>query len=102
MWYDRGIVAIASGRVADSAGLLAQSNPSAAAFEGVVILAAVVAVMMVVLFMALQVRKRWTRRDSVVEPPFSLDAIRRMRDRGELSEGEYDSLRRRIIERAAQ
>lgn len=82
--------------------LIAQQDPTAAAFTGIAILGGVVAALIVLLLIVNQIRKRLVRGESANEPPFTLDSIRHMRDRGDLSEGEYEVLRQRIIDQASR
>jgi uncharacterized membrane protein len=50
-------------------------------------------------FLAMAVR-RWVRSDPADETPFTLQDLREMRDRGELTPAEYEALRAEMIGKA--
>lgn len=90
-----------SGSMVISGGLMrAPSGGRAEAFEalwwmgGLILGLSVV----VVLLAYLRRRLRATARASADSPPFTLDQLRQMRERGDLTDGEYQALRDRIFQ----
>ncbi|MFZ2875394.1 MAG: SHOCT domain-containing protein [Phycisphaerales bacterium] len=69
----------------------------------VLAIAALIAAVMLLGLIIMVMRKRLLARDSTADAGRSfMEDIRRMRDRGEISQEEFDATRRRIIERARQ
>ena len=80
----------------------AKAGAKEAAFGLTIWLAGLVLALLVVVVVLAYARKRFLRMDSSDPSGFSIEDIRRMRDRGELSEGEYRALRRRFTGPAVQ
>lgn len=69
----------------------------------VLAIAALIAAVMLLGLMIMVMRKRLLARESAADAGRSfMEDLRRMRDRGEITQEEFDATRRRIIERARQ
>lgn len=67
----------------------------------VLAIAALIAAVMLLGLIIMVMRKRLLARDNAADAGRSfMEDLRRMRDRGEITQDEFDSTRRRIIERA--
>lgn len=68
-----------------------------AAAETMIWLGAGMALFLFAVIAGAYVRRRFARSGEEVPSTFTLDGIRRLRDRGELTAPEYETLRQRII-----
>ncbi|MCE7972967.1 MAG: SHOCT domain-containing protein [Leptolyngbya sp. PLA1] len=76
---------------------------SARSTQLVVAIAALIAAVMLLGLIIMIMRKRLLARDAGADAGRSfMEDLRRMRDRGEITQEEFDATRRRIIERAKQ
>jgi len=79
-------------------GCLGQALDTSSAWAGLAWLGGVVLVCGLALVLAGYLRRRSAARHGRRPPPFSLEQLRHLRERGELSEEEYRSLRQRILD----
>ena len=77
---------------------LAQSTDQAAAFEGLLWLAGLVFALMLAAVVLAYVRKRLRASEPDQTHGFTLDRLRHMRDRGDLTTAEYEALRQKALE----
>ena len=73
--------------------MLAQGNGEAAAMGGFVWIAAIALAVVVAVALTWRLRKSTTRPTEAGDVPFSLHEIRRLRDQGDLTIPEYETLR---------
>ncbi len=77
--------------------------PEARTTSLVLAVAALIAAVLLLGLIIMVFRKRLLARDNAADAGRSfMEDLRRMRDRGEISQDEFDATRRRIIERARQ
>jgi hypothetical protein len=78
--------------------LSGRSAEPAVAFEALFWLGGLVLGLLLTVVVLAYIRKRLRQRSATEEPAFTLQDLRRMRDDGRLSTGEYEALRRRMLE----
>ncbi len=69
-----------------------------AAFEGLTWLGVLIAVVIVSVIILVFIRSRTRRTRQLTEPSFSLDDLRKLRDRGAVTIAEYETLRKKLVE----
>lgn len=78
--------------------MLAGAREQVAIFEGLLWLGVIVVAMMVAFTVAVFVRKR-TKAAARHPPEFTLEQLRDLRDRGELTIPQYEALKQRVLNR---
>lgn len=80
------------------AAALVQSSRGVSAQRGILWFLLVVAALALVAVVIAFLRRRMRRVDEAVASEFSLEQLRELRDRGELTIQEYEALRRRTMD----
>lgn len=80
--------------VASTGGVASQE----AAFKGLMWLGVLIALLIVSVIILAFIRSRMRRTRQLTEPSFSLDDLRKLRDRGAVTTAEYETLRKRLVE----
>lgn len=78
--------------------MLADARAQAALVEGWLWFGGILIAVLVGVAIVASIRKKVRNASGMREPEFSLDQLRDLRDRGELTKPQYEALRQRIVE----
>ena len=84
--------------VARIAIMTSTTSPEEAAFSGLLWLGGILLLIVTAVAVAIYMRRGIRSSGQDGEPPFTLEDLRRMRDAGEVTQTEFDALKRRIID----
>ena len=80
----------------------AQSVEQAAMFEGTLWIGAIVLAVLVAVVLLFRFRRKVGSSDHRGRPDFTLEELRALRDRGNLTAAEYDAVKERVLDRSGR
>ena len=81
-------------------GSIAQSREQTAVFQAFIWLAIVVIILMVGAAIVSYLRRKTRASVEIPAPVFTLEGLRRLRDRGDLTDTEYETLKQKLLDGA--